>query len=606
MTLVRSLLLVLIAAGMLAVPSALRAQGRNEPLLAERYYQTRQYDKAQLLYERLAREEPEHPAYPLRWVECLQRLGRREDALDACVRSLRRTPERLDLRVARAELLEALSRPDDAKTERQAVVASLTSFEEVQQAASLFTSRQRFEWAEQAYRRGRTLPGLEGAFAGELATVLAAAGKPEEAAREWIDLYRRSPNFYPAVRQQLLRLSNPRSAPGLERVLLQALAANAQDGGLRELLLDLYLQTENYASAIAQARVLDRQRREGGARLYQLAQALQQNGKYELSTQALDYALPLAKGTSLAMQAYALRARNIEMAARSRRPVDTLGLRRAVAAYDSLVRQNGLLPEFASLLLSKARICALYLHDLPAAAATIKQLMTLPLDAADRAQAQLLSGDVLVMQANYAQARLAYEEVIASQHEGPLGAQAKLNDARLAYYKGDFLYAKARLLALKQNHSDEIANDAIRLFLLIQDNLGTDSSVSALLPFARAQLLVLQYDYTAAFALLDSVQSAFPGHPITDDILWEKGQAYIQLADPELALVLFKQLVERYDQSVLADDALMAIAELYHYSLKNPEQAQATYLELLSKYPASLYGVEARKRLRELRGEGPT
>ena len=66
---------------------------------------------------------------------------------------------------------------------------------------------------------------------------------------------------------------------------------------------------------------------------------------------------------------------------------------------------------------------------------------------------------------------------------------------------------------------------------------------------------------------------------------------------------LYQKIVEKFGEDVLADDALFHRAELYENKLKDPAKAKELYQDLLTKYPGSLFVVEARKRFRALRGD---
>ena len=65
----------------------------------------------------------------------------------------------------------------------------------------------------------------------------------------------------------------------------------------------------------------------------------------------------------------------------------------------------------------------------------------------------------------------------------------------------------------------------------------------------------------------------------------------------------YKKIIETYSTDILGDDALFKLAELYEYYLKNIPEAMACYQKLLKEYPGSLYVVDARKRIRYLRGD---
>ena len=57
------------------------------------------------------------------------------------------------------------------------------------------------------------------------------------------------------------------------------------------------------------------------------------------------------------------------------------------------------------------------------------------------------------------------------------------------------------------------------------------------------------------------------------------------------------------EESVMADDALYRRALLHETKLDDKEKAMELYQELLTKFPGSLYTVDARKRFRALRGD---
>src|SRR5690606_8145510 len=84
-------------------------------------------------------------------------------------------------------------------------------------------------------------------------------------------------------------------------------------------------------------------------------------------------------------------------------------------------------------------------------------------------------GDIYLLKGEPWEATLLYSQVEKSQKEELLGYEAKLRNARLHYYKGDFELSKDVLDILKQATSREIANDAGALSLLIMDNTGLDS-----------------------------------------------------------------------------------------------------------------------------------
>ena len=213
----------------------------------------------------------------------------------------------------------------------------------------------------------------------------------------------------------------------------------------------------------------------------------------------------------------------------------------------------------------------------------------------------MLIGDILLMNQDYNRAKLTYTEVSENFKDRQLGALAKYKLGQLAYYKGEFNLSQALLSAIKDNTSNDISNDAIKLTLLMVDNTGLDTTTTALEIFAQAQLLTYQRQYSSSLELLDSLAYQFPNHTLADEILWEKSNIFLKQNDLNTALVYIDRILNEFGTDIYGDDALYTKARIYDYTLKDPEAAMKFYLEFLTQYPGSLYSVEVRKRIRALR-----
>jgi TolA-binding protein len=69
------------------------------------------------------------------------------------------------------------------------------------------------------------------------------------------------------------------------------------------------------------------------------------------------------------------------------------------------------------------------------------------------------------------------------------------------------------------------------------------------------------------------------------------------------AAEILENLKASYGDDILGDDAAFRLAELNETRLGQPEKARELYQEVLTRYPGSLYCMEARKRFRKLRGD---
>jgi len=156
---------------------------------------------------------------------------------------------------------------------------------------------------------------------------------------------------------------------------------------------------------------------------------------------------------------------------------------------------------------------------------------------------------------------------------------------------------------LKAATSKLIANDALRLSVLISDNIAADSSTAALALYGEADLLLYRNREEEALAILDSIFQLGSYHPIFDEVLLKKAEIRIRQQRYDEAASLLEEILEKYPWDITADNALFTLAQLHEQQLNEPEKAKDLYQQLLNDYPASLFAVEARKRFRVLRGD---
>lgn len=254
----------------------------------------------------------------------------------------------------------------------------------------------------------------------------------------------------------------------------------------------------------------------------------------------------------------------------------------------------------------KAKLEAFYLNDMLAATVTLNEVLDMPgLPAQTRAEIKLELAEILVARDYIWDASLLASQVDKDFKQDVIGFEAKLLNARISYYVGDFEWAQAQLDVLKGSTSKLISNDAMRLSLLITDNLNLDTILDPMIKFARADLMTLQNRYSEAEATLDSITSLYPYHSLTDDVLMQKAKIAEAKGDIEGAVKYYGRVIAEHYFDITADDALFRMAELHEEKLEDETKAGELYRQLITDFPGSLFVVEARKRLRRIRGDSP-
>jgi len=421
--------------------------------------------------------------------------------------------------------------------------------------------------------------------------------QPGAYAEALISSYERETMWSPAWREWLLLWQGRGFPPDtlfavLRRYLAQGLPADSAEFALLELwqrgphptvallLLRFYLLTEQYAEALRYAKAAHRLER-NCIPLYEVGWTTYEKGLFSIASEA--FRMLLSAGETCPYYGIAL-TKFAETEALLRDP------RRALHAVDSLLQRNPYVP---ALRLEKAR-WHLRLGEADSVFGLMESLD--PTNASTLAQKYLLLAEAALQKGDFARSRLYLLEVESRLAQSTWQSEVYFQLARLSYFQGEFELAKTRLRLLKYNTQDDLSNDAIQLFWHIEDNLKPDTLLEPLQRFARAELYRLQHRYTEALQTIDSIEKAFRGHPITDDILWFKAQYYLAQKDTAQARTYLTLLADYPDsESLYRDDALYLLGELS----TSPKEAIKYYERLLQEVPGSLYARLAQEKLRK-------
>lgn len=580
----------------------------SEAALAEQYFLDKDYESAQELYEKLYKREAKD-LYVNRILVCYESRKQYDEAMLFLDKAIKRQPEMILYPVMKAGLLEKTAQTEAAAQLYQDILDKKARTEsDFQLIGTYLYKGGKLEEAERAYTEGRKKLRNPGLFSEELGRIYEVQGLTDKAVREYLSEYYHRREAFENMNLAILNMAgNSKTADNqIEKILLDEAEKNMGDMGVRRILFEFYVLTKNFPEAFLQVKSMDKFFREDGNRVMKFAETMRNNKQYTLSNQAYDYVIQNKATSPYYQQAFFEKATNGELRAFEQIPPDKAAIQEAVNAYAALLKEFGKLTPYFSAIYRKANLQVFYLNQADQALADLNEALSslrdLPRE--DWAKAKLMVADILLMKKDFNAAKVIYSEVSDAFKDRQTGALAKFRLAQLAYYKGEFEMASGLLSAIKDNTSNDISNDAIQLNLRIIDNTGMDTIITPLQMFARAQLLVYQNEYGQANTIMDSVLYQYPDHDLTDDIYWEKANILLKQNDLNETFKLLDKLIANFKESVYTDDALYTKARLYDYNLKDSENAMKFYLELLTDYPGSLFVVEVRKRIRELRGEG--
>ena len=548
--------------------------------LATAYENTKQYEKAVLLLEGRLEKTPT-PALAARKAHLLYLNGRNQAAFDAWQEAVHLAPHE----------------PATYQTVAQSLM-----------------QHRLFERAIATLKEGRAKLETPGAYRMSLAYLYALSGTHERAAREYLGLLREDPRRMGLIKSRIMNFGDDTTV--LDAYVTgakKAARAHAEHIPTRELLAWLQLQAGRHSEALETTRTTDRMDGAKGSKLLALAQHLRSAAAYAVAVATYEEIISQYPSSAFAALALVEKAAALEAWAREEggQAVPARGgrdeaprYREAAGLYQRFLQQHPNHARAAEALQKLGRLQKQVFHDFPQARATLEAVVAEHAGTEAAYRARLDLADVAIAQGQTDRARLVLSRLIDELEGGHLLQRARYELARLHFYRGDFQAAKALLKVLNTSTSDDVANDAIALRVLIHENSGPDSTDAALVAFAHARMLQEQHRLQEAVAAYDRLLQQHGRHPIADEARYHRAEALFDSGEPTAAFEALMEVPLMYPKSMWADRSLFRAAVIREEHLEDGPSAVSIYLRLLSEYPGSLLSSEARKRIQSLRGGG--
>lgn len=574
--------------------------------LADEYYMQGDLEKAKVLYEELSDTPNNVQLIATNYLALLKSMNNYKEAERFLKNAIRFFPSNMQYQANLAgvylesgDLSRLNSYLDDLRKEAKSNPFQLSIL------AQYMVNEQLYDAAINFFLDSRELRGNPTIHALELASVYRMKNDSQSMIEEYLNYASDSPNRLSYVKNLLQNyIQEEEDLEELESTLIKKMQSNPDDTKFAELLIWVELQRKNFYGAFVQARAIDKRNDQPGDKSMQIGRIALDNKSYDEAEEIFSYVAkqyPNGRNYSFAKKLW-IQAR--EEKVKNTYPVDPEEIKMLTDQYFLLYQELFPAPTAFEALRNKALLHAFYLDDIDLASNLLNQLIANP-----RAGAMLISqskldlGDIYLLKGEPWESTLLYSQVEKAHKSHMLGYDAKLRNARLNYYTGNFALAKGHLDILKKNTTREISNDAIALGMLITDNTALDTTDQVMQEFANIELLIFQNKKEEAKGRLEVMLTNYEHHSISDEIYYLLSKLELESGNQQKALDYLDQILSSYAYDILADDAAFKKAEIYDFQLKDIEKAKSLYQEFLIKYPGSMYAAEARKRFRQLRGD---
>ncbi|MFD1553772.1 hypothetical protein DNU06_09715 [Putridiphycobacter roseus] len=579
--------------------------GGEDAKLAAYYYNKGQFDKAEEYYESLYKKF-ETKYYFDKYFDCLMFQEKYKESEKIVGKQIKRNQFEFSYRFKLAEIYEKTDRQVNADEEYEKMIADLSPVQsQVQQLGRYFSGIGKFDYALQTYEKGKKANRSGYQYNIELGELYSMTKQKDKMIATYLDLLDYSSGYLKTVQTYLSRLidfEKDEEEIALLRVELLSRAQNSpQKLCYNEMLIWYYTQLKQYTGAIIQSKALDLKGGANGRYTFEIGQVCESNKVYDKAKQAYNYVMELGERSPYytAAAQHSLEVSFLMVTAQSNYTKNDLNA--VVLEFESAILRMGKTEATINIMERLAQIYAFYINEPQKAEVLLKEAIDLQRNPLQKAHTKILLGDVLLSNNEIWDASILYMQVANDFPEDKIGHEAKFKNAKVFYYDGEFEYAKAQLDVLKASTTKLIANDAMQLSLLLQDNLGMDTTEAPVQLFANADLLLQQSRFEDAIVLLDSIDKTYPFHALADEILYQKGLIFSKQKDWTKAIFFFQKVIDNYGFDILADDAIFKIAEIYDFQLVDSEKAVEYYKKILFEFPSSLYVAVSRERYRTIK-----
>ena len=475
--------------------------------------------------------------------------------------------------------------------------------------ANYILDRRDFDKAIEVFKKGEE-ESNDPVFAYQLADLYSLTMNFTDAAEEYISILNKTPQQVSNVQNKIFNYINK---PDALKKTIEVFEDNKGDNkSINYLLARLYVENKSYNKAFEIYLDLDKQNNRQGADLIQLAELIYSEGDYKTASEFYNEIIDQYKNSPLLARAKLGLAKTLEAEAEqnigeSWKPYHNFGnvsndkINSIVDAYNQIINQY---PNSDVAVESLFRLGELKFYnqgDLNSAKEYFANIIKNSPVSPFTPEAEEETGKIEMIQGNLDEAAKHFQNVVNRRNlPDEQKNSSKYMLARIDFYKGNFKEAKSQLVQILNNLSDNYANDAIELSLLLNTTMNDSSE---LVRYSQAEFLADQKKFDEAaekYNLVAQNQKAFMLKNIA-----ELREAEMELAagNNSKSIEMLEKITGEESKNIYADKALYLLGKIYEFGLNDQPKAIEKYEELLAKFPDSLYLDDARDEIIKLRNK---
>lgn len=569
--------------------------------LAYDYFRKGEYQKAASIYEELYNKNNNNRTYFKQLLNCYQRLEVFEKSDSLIVRQQQKFPNKAHLSVELGYNYQLQNQKEKAiPLYKKAIKTIKNKPSSAYLIGNAFQKNHLLDYALETYKKAMELkPRLN--FNIYIANIYGEKGQIDNMFNAYLDMVMTNPSYISTIQRYVGRfISDDNQSDNnilFKKLLLKRLQNNPNDSW-NSLLSWLFMQQKDYNKALIQEKAIYKRNGNNLNSIFKLAEISFKDRQYQTAKNAYTFIIENGKN-----QMDVLEARNQLLLLHTFTAKTVEDYTAIEQKYKQILEDFGTGSNTINIQINYAKFLTFTKNKPSEALAILKHAETINSSKYIKGAIKIQKADIFVFTNKFNQALVTYTQVQQDLRGSEIAQKARLKVAKTSYYKGDFDWAKVQLKVLKSASSKLISNDALKLNLLIGDNIAGDTIRIALKKYAKADLLAFQNKNTQAIDTLNVILKDFKGHAIEDEALFFQAKLFTKQGDFEFAEHNYLKIIQLKKDGILADDAHYELAELYANQLNDIEKAKEMYQKIIFDYANSIFLVDARKKFRKLRGD---
>jgi len=523
---------------------------RARERLAMSYYQSKEYEKAALIYEELFDSNPKFYYYSY-YFNCLIYLKEYKDADKLVRQQLKSQSGNIRLIIDQIYVYDMMGNTRKSTKLMNELLAGLPADRnQVIQVAGALEAKGYFDEALEVYNNATSVPGRNYSYNLEKARVYQYTGEYDKMFDAYLTHLEVQPQDMQTIKnrmQLMMRMDVDDNLSGiLKTKLLEKAQANPENLVYAEMLYWHVMQTKDFEMAFRQARAIDMRFDMHEEEMLELANVSFANKNYEMAARAFGYIRDKKNKTPYYLEAYTGYYLSEVKLADADPELNTKRYRELKKTGEKALEELGVNIRTIPIVENLAHLMAFKLGEFDEATQILETTLLIEnLTPAEKSGVKLELADILLFKDEVWDATLLYSQIEADMKNEPIGHEAKFRNAKLYYYIGEYNWSLAKLDILKSATSKLISNDAIELSLFIRDMYAEDTLGFTLKMFGKADLYAYRGDYDSALIWLEKIEQQPGGINSYQYVVYKKAGLMVEKQDYRQADSLYQYLAER-------------------------------------------------------------